>query len=562
MRSPRLLCLALVTALLATGCGMFSDPSVSSEDEALDALLALRDGMEGRLTAELVHDEGELRDALRDDAEARDLLSRELDGDTDLDALLEDIDAAQATLAEHALVLGAGADGSTRVAATWRGVVWLDLRSGGGLPTGSDPADGVELDLQARVDWTTASELFDQPDLLGDLDAAAAEIAPFLDQLPDTAALDRVILGFLGGDLVGISGPVGPDLLEGLGGLSGMAGDDLVEGTTVPELDLDPRELLATAVTIDGFRMDGDDTVADVTFELRAVGELLLDRVAEAPDAFGTTFADVDQARTDLRELPERLTDVATLRFDGDGTLTQVRTDVVDVLLQTARAAAPDDEDLAVAERLAGRLAATGLFVVLDVTDVGAVTTVLGEPSATVTPEELAAAFGAAFLGGLGGLEGLPGGALPDPDDLADPGAAPDDGEPVAGDDPPTTFGDEALRPDELAVGDCFDDDVLFGFAPADADATVPCDQEHDNEAFALVETAAETYDELTRNEDDAVACIEQFGAYVGVAYADSELVVDVLRPSETEFAAGARTSVCYLYGFERLTGSMAGTGR
>lgn len=589
MRVLRPLSLAVVTALVATGCGLFADPVVSTEDAALDAILALRDGMEGRVTAELTVDEDEVRDALRDDTEARELLAEEFGDDGDVEGLLADLEDAQARLAEHALVVATGTDGSARLAGAWRGVVWFDLRGGTDLDAGSDLADGFRLDLQARVDWATVATMMEQPDLLGDLDEAAAEIAPFLGEMPDTDAIEKLVLGFLGGELVGVSGLIGPELLDGLGALGGTDGS--VDTGASRELDLDPREALATALTIDGFRTDGGDTLADVTIELRAIGELLLDRIAEAPDAFGMTFDEVDEARTELRAAPERLTDVATLRFDGDGVLTQVRTDVLDVMLQAARAAAPDDGDIAVVERVAAQLDATGLFVLLDVESVGETPSVLGNPAVTVSPDELTAAFGAVVLGGLteglgafpGGLEGLEGleglQGLGLPGDAEGDEGAPDDGTPDddTSDDAPDeeapdedtsdegttpTFSDETLRPQELSVGDCFDDDVLFGFAPANADATVPCEQEHDNEAFATVETTAETYDDMMRNESDAVECIDAFEDYVGVPYAESELVVDVLRPSEAEFADGARTSVCYLYGFERLTGSMAGTGR
>lgn len=408
---------ATVLALLATGCGQLADPVHSTPEEVLDALFALEDGAEVRATAELTLDEGELRDALRDDPEALALFEEALaDGEVeDVDALLADLEEAQAALADHAVLLASGADGSGRVAAEYRGTVWADLRVGADLGSDAEDAEdaeGFRFDLQLQVDWATAAEVLDQPDLLGDLDAAAAEIAPFLGGTPELEPVQRLLVAFLGGELVGIGGEVGPDLLAGLG-----MGQDELAGATDPggpfdldELELDHRELAGTAFAFDDFRRDGDATLVDVTLEVRAAAKLLLDRLAQAPDATGMSDGDLEEARADLQELPERLTDVATLRFDSTGVLQQVRVDLVDVALQLARAAEPDDDDVATVERLAGQLDASGLFLLLDVESVGTNQTVLGDPSTTVTPEQVATAFGAFFLGGLaggGGLQGL-----------------------------------------------------------------------------------------------------------------------------------------------------------
>jgi len=555
--------LTTVLALTGAGCGLMASPVHSTPEEVLDALFALQDGAEVRATAELMVDEDEVRDALRDDPEALELFQDAMaDGEAeDVDELLADLEEAQAMLADHAVLLASGADGSARVAAEYRGTVWADLRVGTDLEADGDPAEGFRFDLQLQVDWATAAEVFDQPDLLGDLDEAAAEIAPFLGETPDMEPIQRLLIAFLGGEFVGIGGEIGPDLLSGLG----LSGEDLT-GATDPggmlglggfgELDLDHRELAATALTFDGFRTDGDATLVDVTLEVRAAAELLLDELAENPGTMGMTFEDVEEARAELSELPERLVDVATLRFDGAGDLQQVRVDLVDVGLQLATAAEPEDDEVAAAARVAGQLDATGLFLVLDVEGVG-IQTVLGDPTTTVTPEQMADALGALYFGALGAL-GAP--VMPNPeqfegfDELSE-----SEQQAITGE---IAVPQSGLRPDQLAVGDCFDDEALFGFAPEGAAPTVPCDQPHDNEAFATIDIGATNYDELLRDEPDAVACIDQeFEPYVGTSYDQSALIVDVLRPTQEQFEAGARTSVCYLYGFEPLTGSVAGTG-
>ena len=129
----------------------------------------------------------------------------------------------------------------------------------------------------------------------------------------------------------------------------------------------------------------------------------MLDRLAAAPDAAGLTFDDVAEARAQLDQLPERLLDVAVLRLGPDATLRQVRTDLPDVAVQVAQAAEPDDPELAAVGRVAGQLDATGLFAVLDVTGVGSTPTVLGDPAAAATPDEVVRAVSSLLFGGLGG---------------------------------------------------------------------------------------------------------------------------------------------------------------
>ena len=550
MRRHRLFGLVVpvvLTALVATGCAGQGDPSVSSPDEVLDALLALRDGATARVTAALELDRDEVRDVLRQDPAALELFGEAVgagDADVDVDALVAELEAAQAALADHAVVLATGADGSTRIAAEYRSTVWADLRVRVQDGTAPAPDGGVPVDLQLQVDWATAAEVLDQPDLLGDLDEAAARIAPFLGDVPALAPVQELVVAFLGGELVGVTGAFDPAVL-GAFGLSAQELADAGGAGAVRGLDglgVAPRQLAGTAFTFDGYRRDGAATVVDVTLELRAVGELVLDRLAEAPDALGLSFEDVQEARAALDDLPDRLADVATLRLDASGALEQVRVDLLDVAAQLAGGTASGDEDLATVRRVVGELDATGLFLLLDVQDVQRAESVLGDPGTTVTPEQLADAFGALVLGGLGG--GLDPSAL----DLGAGGR-------VGGE----LFG-EGLRPDQLTVGDCFDDDALFGYLEEGAAVTVPCAEPHDNEAFAVVAAEASSHEQLVRDQPDALACIDAFADHVGVAYADSELVVDVVRPTAARFEAGDRDSVCYLYG--PMTGSAAGTGR
>ena len=120
-----------------------------------------------------------------------------------------------------------------------------------------------------------------------------------------------------------------------------------------------------------------------------------------------------------------------------------------------------------------------------------------------------------------------------------------------------------------LEVGTCFNDEGPPG-AAAEEISSVPevdCSEPHDNEVFALIdytETAsypgAEQMTEIGTN-----LCIEQFDAYVGIAYLDSELDVFSITPTEDGWnRLNDREIICALYNLDlsKLTGSMRGAAR
>jgi hypothetical protein len=104
--------------------------------------------------------------------------------------------------------------------------------------------------------------------------------------------------------------------------------------------------------------------------------------------------------------------------------------------------------------------------------------------------------------------------------------------------------------------------------------ATVPCEEPHQLEVFALVdfpersdtdtEQAGSTFpgDALLKDFADG-ACAEQFAAYVGVDYRDSELFFTYLVPSARSWQAeDDRTVLCLITTTgEDLSQSVAGTG-
>lgn len=103
---------------------------------------------------------------------------------------------------------------------------------------------------------------------------------------------------------------------------------------------------------------------------------------------------------------------------------------------------------------------------------------------------------------------------------------------------------------------------------------TVPCDQAHELEVFALVDFPEQSDTEATQAGStfpgDALlkdfadgACAEQFASYVGVDYRDSDLFFTYLVPSARSWQAeDDRTVLCLITTTgDELTQSVAGTG-
>ena len=110
----------------------------------------------------------------------------------------------------------------------------------------------------------------------------------------------------------------------------------------------------------------------------------------------------------------------------------------------------------------------------------------------------------------------------------------------------------------ELAVGDCVQEPTEASEGVASLTA-VPCDQPHDGEVYS-------TFDlpdgEFPGDEEVAAAgepqCEEDFAAYVGVPFSESQLSVTTLYPSrETWEQRDDREYVCIALGSEELTASV-----
>lgn len=135
----------------------------------------------------------------------------------------------------------------------------------------------------------------------------------------------------------------------------------------------------------------------------------------------------------------------------------------------------------------------------------------------------------------------------------------------VAGATAPTTsysYGVAAAPPSAglLELGDCFDQSE-----DEDDIAVVPCEDEHENEVYAVFDLSGGAYpgDENV----DAYAfdgCDEAFAPFIGRAWEDSLADYWYFTPSEDGWASGDRQVVCAVYDLKRwtTTGTLKGSGR
>jgi Septum formation len=96
----------------------------------------------------------------------------------------------------------------------------------------------------------------------------------------------------------------------------------------------------------------------------------------------------------------------------------------------------------------------------------------------------------------------------------------------------------------------------------------VGCDEPHLMEIGAVFEYPLGLTADFpgTTNVDGFATqeCLEQFEAYVGTPYTESDLDVLIIAPDEDGWDDGDRRVACVLYDtdFEEITGSVAGSGR
>lgn len=316
----------LAGALLASSCtgggAGPDDPAagavvVSDEPGALEAMADTLSGSfrwTGRL--DLTLDRDEVVAALEHVEDAADEPLLPETGDE----LLTEVDRWE-ELARDLSTRGALADdGSWQLALAHGGDTWLDLRFGLGEIMDAQTMT-PEAAILARVGWDalfrmvedTMGESRDAWDVRGEMRRTATEG-------PDAGTpFSDVLLALAEGGWGGLSGTV--DLAQ-----LGIAADDLddhaqqLREDVAGVADRDTMlELADEALTIRGYERRGDLTVATVDVHPRAAAFAIYDLFDDA-----AMLADVPDD-----SLPETVEGVATVAFDDQGRLVEVRTDVL-----------------------------------------------------------------------------------------------------------------------------------------------------------------------------------------------------------------------------------------
>lgn len=115
-----------------------------------------------------------------------------------------------------------------------------------------------------------------------------------------------------------------------------------------------------------------------------------------------------------------------------------------------------------------------------------------------------------------------------------------------------------------LRVGDCFDDDPS-GAETVSAVAAVPCSAPHDNEIYfeySMTDAAFPGPDAAL--QASGLRCVDEFQAFVGIDYLDSELDIFPITPTAESWDNGDRVVFCALYALDlsKISGSMEGSRR
>jgi hypothetical protein len=155
-------------------------------------------------------------------------------------------------------------------------------------------------------------------------------------------------------------------------------------------------------------------------------------------------------------------------------------------------------------------------------------------------------------------------------DGAASDGAASDGGGTVA---PPVTGAPPVTAPPvtagsgdvfQLQLGQCFDSPSAT--SQITDVPTVPCDQPHTNEVYAVFDLVGDAYPgDAVVQQQAAQGCLERFEPFVGLAYEQSVLDASYLSPNEQGWTQiGDREVICYIYRLDgtQVTGSLQGTAQ
>ena len=92
----------------------------------------------------------------------------------------------------------------------------------------------------------------------------------------------------------------------------------------------------------------------------------------------------------------------------------------------------------------------------------------------------------------------------------------------------------------------------------------VDCSEPHDLEVYQTADLPDQAFDPAIIDSTSFEICLEAFDGFVGTPYADSELDIYYLIPSEASWSDGDREVVCAVYDLsgEQLTGTAENIGR
>lgn len=117
----------------------------------------------------------------------------------------------------------------------------------------------------------------------------------------------------------------------------------------------------------------------------------------------------------------------------------------------------------------------------------------------------------------------------------------------------------------DLGVGDCFNDQADPNVSEVASVATVDCSEPHDNEIYYEYSMTDAVFPGNDAAMDSALnRCLDQFEAFVGTDFANSELDLFPITPTSTSWAEGDRVVYCAVYAFDlsKLEGTVRGSQR
>jgi len=114
-----------------------------------------------------------------------------------------------------------------------------------------------------------------------------------------------------------------------------------------------------------------------------------------------------------------------------------------------------------------------------------------------------------------------------------------------------TTGGTPDISAFDIRVGECFGFGEGAARGSGDIDGVVyqPCDEEHDNEAYATVDATQPGWpglEAMTAFADEG--CYAEFESFVGIPWDDSVVEYGYLTPTEQSWADGDREVLCYAF--------------